>query len=68
MESQIEETLIEKLVGLKYVYRTDIRDRKSLDNNFREKFNLRNYCHLSDGEVDRLLSELIEKDVFKCSK
>jgi type I restriction enzyme R subunit len=68
MESQIEETLIEKLVGLKYVYRTDIRDRKSLDNNFREKFNLRNYCHLSDGEFDRLLSELIEKDVFKCSK
>ena len=68
MESQIEQKLIEKLVGLKYVYRTDIRDRKTLESNFREKFNLKHYCNLSDSEFDRLLSELVEKDVFKCSK
>jgi len=38
LERQLEEQLIEKLVSLKYEYRTDIRDRAALEKNFREKF------------------------------
>ena len=68
MESQIEQKLIKQLEDFKYVYRADIKDRESLEKNFREKFNVRNYCHLSDSEFDMLLSDLIDKDVFKCSK
>lgn len=48
-ERQLEEHLIEKLRGLKYEYRTDIRDRESLERNFREKFEALNHVHLTDG-------------------
>ena len=68
MESQIESELIKQLEELKYKYRADIKDRESLERNFREKFNVRNFCHLSDSEFDMLLTDLIDKDVFKCSK
>jgi type I restriction enzyme R subunit len=37
-ERQLEEELISKLIELKYIYREDIRDRGSLEANFREKF------------------------------
>ena len=37
-EQKIEQDLIEKLTDLKYVYRPDIRDRASLESNFRQKF------------------------------
>ncbi len=37
-EQQIEQDLIKKLSDLKYVYRSDIRDRAALEQNFREKF------------------------------
>ena len=37
-ENQIEESLVNKLKDLKYAYRPDIRDRHSLEKNFREKF------------------------------
>ncbi|SMG63854.1 hypothetical protein BMETH_19781132870, partial [methanotrophic bacterial endosymbiont of Bathymodiolus sp.] len=36
-EQQIEESLISKLKELKYTYREDIRDRTSLEQNFRKK-------------------------------
>lgn len=35
-EKQIEQDLITKLTDLKYVHRSDIRDRDSLERNFRE--------------------------------
>ena len=35
-EIQIEESLITKLSDLKYTYRPDIRDKYSLEKNFRE--------------------------------
>ena len=35
-ENQIEGRLISKLSDLKYTYRPDIRDRLSLEKNFRE--------------------------------
>ena len=63
-ERQLEEQLIEKLRGLKYEYRADIRDRAALEKNFREKFEALNRVHLTDGEFPRLLDEIVTPDVF----
>ena len=63
-ERQLEEQFIEKLRGLKYEYRPDIRDRAALEKNFREKFEALNRVRLTDGEFQRLLDEIISPDVF----
>lgn len=42
-EKQIEENFINKLIGLKYTYRSDICDRDSLEQNFRKEKD-RMYC------------------------
>ncbi len=63
-ERQLEEELVEKLRGLKYEYREDIRDRASLEKNFREKFQALNRVTLTDGEFSRLLDEIVTPDVF----
>ena len=49
-ERQLEDELIEKLEALKYVYRADIQDRASLEQNFREKFEALNRVKLTDAE------------------
>jgi type I restriction enzyme R subunit len=67
-ENQIEQHLINQLIGLKYVYRPDIVDRKSLEQNFKTKFEELNRVRLSDNEFLRLREEIIETDVFKASK
>lgn len=67
-EAQIEEKLIERLKDLKYSCRSDIRDRKALENNFREKFETLNKVRLTDSEFNRLLDEIINPDVFIASK
>ncbi len=67
-EAQIEESLITKLTDLKYTYRPDIRDRVSLENNFREKFQALNRVQLTDPEFARLRDEIINADVFVSSK
>ncbi len=53
-ENRIEQILIDKLSELKYTYRPDIRDRESLEQNFREKFEALNRVSLSDAEFARL--------------
>jgi type I restriction enzyme, R subunit len=63
-ERQLEEELIEKLKGLKYEHRTDIRDRAALERNFREKFQALNRVSLTDAEFQRLLDEIVTPDVF----
>ncbi len=63
-EEQIEYGFIGKLQNLKYEYRADIRDRASLERNFREKFEALNRVHLTDGEFARLLDEIVTPDVF----
>ena len=63
-EAKIEQRLIEKLVGLKYVHRRDIRDRDALEQNFRQKFEDLNKVKLTDSEFSRLLAEIISNDVF----
>lgn len=67
-ESHIEAELIQRLQDQKYNYRTDIRDRESLEKNFREKFEALNRVKLSDNEFDRLIEEIITPDEFAASK
>lgn len=67
-ERQIEENLIADLVGLKYVYRPDITDRKSLELNFKSKFEALNRVRLSESEFLRLREDIINPDVFAASK
>jgi type I restriction enzyme R subunit len=64
----LEERFIEKLKGLKYEYRPDIRDRAALDANFRLKFEALNGVRLTDSEFDRLLDEFVTPDVFDAAK
>lgn len=63
-EQQIEQGLIAKLQDLKYTYRSDIRDKASLEQNFRKKFEALNRVNLSDAEFNRLREEIITADVF----
>ncbi|PQA93396.1 type I restriction endonuclease subunit R [Chryseobacterium piscicola] len=67
-ESEIENALIQKLIDLKYIYRPEITDRKSLEQNFRNKFEELNRVHLTDSEFLRLREEIISPDVFSASK
>ncbi|MDD4972058.1 MAG: type I restriction endonuclease subunit R [Paludibacter sp.] len=67
-ENEIELGLIEKLKDLKYTYREDIRDRNSLEQNFRQKFEALNRVHLTDAEFKRLIDEIVTPDVFATSK
>lgn len=67
-ENQIEESLIEQLKGQKYSHRPDIVDRKTLEQNFKTKFEALNRVRLSDNEFLRLREEIIQPDVFKASK
>lgn len=67
-EQDIEAGLIEKLRDLKYTERPDIRDRASLEANFRQKFETLNRVRLTDGEFSRLLEELTIPDVFTAAR
>lgn len=67
-EAQIEDLFIKKLVELKYTYREDIRDKNSLEQNFREKFEMLNRVRLTENEFERLKAEIITPDVFTASK
>ena len=67
-ENHIEINLIEQLKGLKYIYRPDIVDRKTLEQNFKTKFESLNRVRLSDNEFLRLREEIIQPDVYKASK
>lgn len=67
-EKAIEEALLEKLSELKYSYRQDIRDRTTLEQNFREKFEALNRVHLTDGEFTRLLDQIVAPDVFTAAQ
>lgn len=67
-ESEIEQKLIGKLEELKYTYRPDIRDKATLEQNFREKFEALNHVRLTDAEFARLRDEIINADVFQAAK
>ncbi|WP_145318431.1 type I restriction endonuclease subunit R [Pseudomonas sp. SJZ080] len=67
-EQKIEQGFIDKLVELKYTYRSDITDRTSLEQNFREKFEALNRVRLTDAEFARLLDEIVTPDVFAAAR
>ncbi len=67
-ESKLEESLIKKLKDLKYEYRPDIRDRATLEANFRERFDALNRVKLSDGEFQRLLNDIVTPDVYEAAR
>lgn len=67
-EQKIEQSLIDKLVELKYTYRPDIRDRAALETNFRQHFEALNRVHLTDSEFARLLDSIVTLDVFAAAK
>ena len=67
-ENQIEENLINQLTELKYIHRPDIVDRKTLEQNFKNKFEALNRVRLTDSEFLRLREEVINPDVFAASK
>lgn len=68
IETQIEQSLINKLQDLKYTYRDDIRDKAALEQNFREKFEKLNRVNLTDAEFARLRDEIITADVFTAAQ
>ncbi len=67
-ECDLEESLVTKLRDLKYEYRPDIRDRATLEANFREKFEALNRVTLTDGEFQRLLDEIVTPDVYEAAR
>lgn len=67
-ENQIEQSFINKLTDLKYIYRPDIRDKDSLNQNFRQKFQELNQVNLSDAEFARLQDSIITGDVYNSAK
>lgn len=67
-ELEIEQSLIKKLGDLKYTHCPYIRDRATLEQNFREKFETLNQVHLTDSEFSRLLDEIITPDVFAAAR
>lgn len=66
-EQQIEEGLIRRLEDLKYIYRKDIRDKNTLEKNFREKFEKLNRVNLTNSEFEKLREEIVNPDVFRAS-
>lgn len=67
-ERQLEERLIHTLSELKFQYRPEIRDRASLETNFRRHFEEHNRITLTDPEFARLLDEIVTPDVFAAAK
>lgn len=67
-EQQIEQILITKLQDLKYIYRSDIRDRAALEQNFREQFEALNRVKLTENEFPRLMEQIITPDVFMAAR
>lgn len=64
-EKTIENRLLDRLQALKYTHRNDIRDRNTLEANFRQKFEELNRVNLSNNEFNRLMDQIISADTFK---
>jgi type I restriction enzyme R subunit len=67
-KAQIEQVLIAKICELKYTPRPDIRDRATLEANFREKFEQLDRVKLTNAEFERLLEEITTPDVFTAAQ
>ena len=67
-EAELEQSFIQKLEDLKYIYRPDIRTRAELEANFRRHFEELNRVRLSDSEFEQLLRDVTAADTFAASK
>ncbi len=67
-EAKLESDFLDKLAGLKYTLRPEIRDRAALEANFRHHFQTLNRVNLTDAEFARLLDEITTPDVYTASK
>ncbi|WP_091738722.1 type I restriction endonuclease subunit R [Phenylobacterium immobile] len=67
-ERALEDALVSKLRDLKYDYRPDIRDRVTLERNFRDKFESLNQVRLTDSEFSRLMDDIVTPDVFAAAR
>ena len=67
-ERDLEKALVAKLQDLKWEYRPEIRDRATLEANFRQKFETFNRVTLTDSEFQRFLNEIITSDVYEASR
>ena len=67
-EPEVEYGFLGILTDLKYTYRSDIRNRHALEQNFRKKFEALNKVNLTDAEFARLRDEIVNPDVFQASK
>lgn len=67
-ERVLEDVLVSKLRDLKYDYRPDIRDRATLERNFRDKFESLNRVRLTDAEFSRLMDDIVTPDVFAAAR
>lgn len=67
-ESEIEKAFIKQLTGQKYINRSDIVDRHTLEQNFRQKFEALHRVKLSDGEFGRLREKIIHANTFAASR
>lgn len=67
-EKQIEQKLIAQLKEQKFTYCDHIRDKDSLEKNFRQKFEALNRVNLTDAEFSRLKDEIITSDTFKAAQ
>lgn len=68
-EKQIEKDFIEFLIEeQKYTYRSDIKDRATLECNFRKHFERLNQVNLSDSEFSRLKENIINSNVYESAK
>ena len=67
-ERDLEEALVAKLLDLKWEYRPEIRDRATLEANFRQKFETFNRVTLTDSEFQRFLNGIITSDVYEASR
>ena len=64
----LEEGLLTKLQALEYEYRPDIRDRSTLEANFRKQFGALNHVALTESEFQRLLNEIVTLDVYEAAR
>ena len=68
-EAELEQEFIKYLeTNLHYTYNQEVKDRHSLEQNFKKHFERINYVTLSDAEFERLKDTVIKSDVFDASK
>lgn len=67
-EERIEDALTKKLIELGYTYNEAIKDKNSLNQNFRKHFEQINNVKLTNQEFEKLHNLIVKPDVFEASQ